>query len=138
MAEKTSAIEKSAPQSVEVRPDHTPWANGWTYRPNVDVIDSPEEYVIFADVPGATREAIDIGFEDGVLSITARVPDRYRNLGDARVRHREFGIGNFHRRFEFGDAVDPDNAAAECRDGVLAVRLPKKAESRRRRIPVHS
>lgn len=46
------------------------------YRPNVDIYELPEELVVLADVPGTSNDQIDINFEDGILTIHAKVTQR--------------------------------------------------------------
>ncbi len=69
--------------AIQISPCTAPARNGadsnsatWTYRPRVDIVDRPEEVVIFADLPGCTRESIQVGVERGVLTIDAAVPER--------------------------------------------------------------
>lgn len=107
----------------------------WTYCPKVDIVDRPEEIVIFADLPGCTRESIHLGVERGVLSIDATVPARVPK--SSRWMRQEYGVGNFHRRFGLDDTIDASKASADYRNGVLAVRLPKVGAAIRRTIKVN-
>jgi hypothetical protein len=59
---------------------------GLTFRPNVDICDRGTEVVMVADVPGAGVGRIDVGFDDGVLTVHAAVPPR--PLPGRAVRHR--------------------------------------------------
>jgi HSP20 family protein len=131
MANKNTSIEKSAPQTIQAVP-----RTGWTYRPNVDIFDTSEAIVLQADMPGADNERIEVSFEAGVLSIEAPVTPRTRPAS-ARTLVQEYGIGDFHRRFEVDHtAIDTQNVSAEYRDGVLTVHLPKAQQARRQRVPV--
>ena len=109
-------------------------STGWTYRPNVDIFDTDEELLLIADMPGSTAESIDVSLESGVLTIQAEVEQRTRRSADALMT--EYGVGNFHRRFEIDERIDHDGVTAEYSDGTLTVHLPKDQQSRRRRIPV--
>jgi len=106
----------------------------WTYRPNVDIIDTDVAIEVRADLPGAASESIDVAFEQGILSIEAQVPRRDRESWQ-RVG-TEFGVGNFHRRFQIDANVEPDGINADYANGVLTITLPKKSEAQRRKIPV--
>jgi len=106
----------------------------WTYRPNVDVLDLAEEVRIVADMPGAVREDIQLGFDEGVLTIQAPVPPRVP--AGARWLSQEYGVGGFHRRFAVDDTVDPEAITAEYVRGTLTVHLPKRTGARPRQIPV--
>ncbi|MCL4210407.1 MAG: Hsp20/alpha crystallin family protein [Phycisphaeraceae bacterium] len=127
--------------AIQTSPCTAPARNGadsnsatWTYRPRVDIVDRPEEVVIFADLPGCTRESIQVGVERGVLTIDAAVPARTPK--SSRWMRQEYGVGNFHRRFGLDDTIDASKASADYRNGVLAVRLPKTGAAVRRTIKV--
>lgn len=62
-------------------------------------------------------------------------PDEYEGL---KPLHVEYGVGGFYRRFTLGEAIDRSNIQAEVRNGVLAIRLPKAAQARPRRIEVQA
>lgn len=108
--------------------------SSWHYRPDVDIVETDENYRIVADVPGADREAIDIAFEDQVLTLDVKVKPRYPERNE--FASREFGVGNYHRRFRIGDDVDVEKIDAEYSQGVLNVVLPKKHTAKRRTIQV--
>lgn len=108
----------------------------WTYRPNVDIFDTPEGLLLVADLPGADAETIDVSMESGILTLQASVVPRPRAA--AQCCTHEYGVGGFHRRFEIDDTIDAEAVTAEYREGTLTVRLPRAAQARRRRIPVSS
>ncbi len=132
MAAET-AIQTTNPRAIEVN-NGTSRQFSWTYRPNVDIFDTPDELLLMADIPGADPESIDVSMESGVLTIQADVAPRRR--GAAQCTVHEYGVGGFHRRFEIDESIDTEAVAAEYRDGSLRVRLPKAQQARRRRIPV--
>ena len=106
------------------------------FHPGVDVIETSQEYLIHADVPGASAEGIDVNFEDGVLRVKAAVPSR-RTL-HSRVLFREYSIGDYERTFKVSGHVDADHISAELKQGVLTLRLPKADAVKPRKITVHS
>ncbi len=110
--------------------------SGNYYRPNVDIVEKPEELVVLADVPGASGDHIDIHFEDGVLAIHARV--RSRQPGETNYLLREYGVGDYYRTFRVSEAVDSSKIAAEYTDGVLTLHLPKAEAAKPRKIRVKS
>lgn len=111
-------------------------APAWTYRPDTDVIETPEAYLIVADIPGAAPEGVGVTFEDDLLTIEARTQRSFPE--GAEFRRQEFGVGNYHRRFAIGDRIDAENIGAEYAHGVLTVRVPKCGRAQRRQIPVRS
>ena len=106
---------------------------GLTYRPNVDIADCGDSLVLIADIPGSSAEAIDVRFEDGVLSIDAAVLPR--PAAGTTVR-REYGIGGYRRSFQLGDGFDGGQIEAGYQHGVLTVRIPRLAAVQPRTIPV--
>lgn len=119
-----------------VAPERGPTAPaGLTYRPNVDICDCGSEVLIVADVPGAAPDAIDVSFDDGVLSVHAAVAAR--DL-PGRTLRQEYGIGDFRRSFRLGDGFDASLISAECRRGVLEIHVPRLAAVRPRKIEVRS
>lgn len=129
-----TAIETRKPQHIRIQ-EPMDWS-GWTYRPDVDVIDDDDSFQIVADVPGALQDHINVTFDESVLTIEARVARR--QPARSEFQRQEFGVGNYFRRFHVGEGVDPEKIGASYRDGVLMVTLPKTAGSVRRRVPVNA
>lgn len=122
-----AARERSAPEPT------IPAREAPTYQPVVDVCDRGAEVTIVADVPGARADGIDVSFDDGVLTVHATVPPRSL---PGRAVAREYGIGDFRRAFRLGEGFDAAQITAECRAGVLTVRVPRLAAVRPRKIEV--
>jgi len=106
-----------------------------TYQPNVDIRDTGEAVIFDADIPGASPEGIDVGFEEGVLSVQAAVPPR--DLPGRPVR-QEYGIGNYRRSFRLGEGFDASQITADYARGVLTVRVPRLAAVRPRKVEVRT
>ena len=104
-----------------------------TYRPNVDIRDCGSEVLLVIDMPGAKADGIDVAFEEGVVSVHAKVPPR--SLPGRQVS-QEYGIGDYRRSFRLGEGFDASLIAAEYRKGVLTVRVPRLAAVRPRKIEV--
>lgn len=104
-----------------------------TFVPRIDIWEGDEELVLHADMPGVKPENLDIRFENRELSIHGKICPRY---SDVEVTYAEFAIGDFHRTFSIGEAIDVDKISAEMSDGVLILRLPKSEKVKPRRIQV--
>lgn len=111
-----------------------PTRHGWVYLPNVDIVELPDELLLMADIPGARPEDVDVHYERGTLAVQCRVAERQAN--ETRYLHREYGVGDFGRRFEVGDGIDASGIRAELSNGVLTLHLPKTAAIKPRRITV--
>jgi HSP20 family protein len=110
-------------------------ADSWA--PPIDVYEAPDRYVISAEVPGLTREEVDIGIEDLRVTIRGQRMERVTAGGDVVHYHQiERGHGAFARTFEFAEKIDADGVKADLRDGVLTIILPKAPVVPPRRIDV--
>jgi len=136
MTENTTKEMTRSEQQLEVKTEPTGEINTseWTYRPNIDILESDKAYQILADLPGTEKEAIDLSFEDDMLTIEAAVSPRMTD--DCEYMLREFGIGNFHRRFKISEDIEVNDILADYTNGVLTVTLPKKQSAQRRQIEI--
>lgn len=105
------------------------------YVPKFDIWETDEELTLCGDMPGVSAGDVDIRFESGQLIVHGKVPPR--QLG-AQFLYCEYGIGDYYRSFTIGEAIDPKKIAADLRDGVLTLHLPKTEDVKPRRIKVHS
>ena len=94
---------------------------GW--KPPVDLLETPDGYVIRAELPGVKREDLQIELHDGRLTLSGVRRDRE---GTCEQYHRiELGHGSFTRTFQLPVPVDAERITADLRDGVLTVSCPK-------------
>ncbi len=107
---------------------------GACYRPNVDILELPEELLVQADVPGASPEDIDIDFKDGMLMIHAKIKPRQEP--NTQYLLREYGVGDYWRSFQVSEVIDSNKITAEYNDGLLTLHLPKAEAARPRKISV--
>lgn len=96
-----------------------------TTAPRVDVLETENEFLLFADLPGVKPEDVDIRYEKGELTLHGR-----------RATVRETEAAGYHRTFAVADTVAADQITAELKNGVLAVKLPKVEAVRPKRITV--
>lgn len=104
-----------------------------TYCPRFDIWENNDETVLYGDLPGVMPEDLEVCFENPVLTIHGKVSPRHSDL---KVLHGEYGIGDFHRTFTIGEAIDTEGISAELRNGVVTVHLPKSEKVKPRRIEV--
>lgn len=103
------------------------------FAPAVDIFDRGEEIVLVADMPGVPSEGTEVHLDRGTLSIRGRVTQEPLA---GRWTLQEFRVGDYVRSFTVGEEIDPAGIAAELKNGVLTLRLPKAAEKKPRRIEV--
>jgi len=105
-----------------------------TYSPNVDILETKDDLLLVADMPGVKSDSVDIHFENGELYLHGHVGDR--QPGDQRYLLREYGVGDFYRVFQISEQIDAEKITAEYHAGVLTVRLPKVEAVKPRKILV--
>jgi HSP20 family protein len=128
------ATDVNVNQTEENRAERT--RTGQYYRPHVDILERSDELVLVADMPGVKSDAIEINFEDGVLTIEGTVEPRYKD--NVSFLHCEYGLGNFYRTFRVSEQIDSNRIHAEHGNGVLTLHLPKVEEARPRKIAVNT
>ena len=107
-----------------------------TWAPPVDVFETEQhDLVLRAELPGMSREDIDVTIEHGVLTIKG-TKARATDVKDEQYRRVEGNYGAFSRTFSLPDTVDAGRVSAEYKNGVLTVKLPFRAESKPRSIAV--
>lgn len=106
-----------------------------TWTPAVDVIEDKEKIIVRAEVPGMKRDEIGIEYSDGVLSL--RGERSFEKTSEERNYHRiERSYGSFVRTFTLPRGVDQERIAAEYRDGILEITVPKREEAKAKRIEI--
>jgi HSP20 family protein len=106
---------------------------GWA--PPVDIEEQDDAYVIEAEVPGVTKDDVNIELVSNELMITGEIKERER---EGILRKRTRRVGRFEYRVRLPEQVDPNNVEAKLTNGVLSVRVPKHEQAERRRIQVKS
>jgi HSP20 family protein len=105
--------------------------------PAMDLVETEDHLVLRADLPGLSRDDVEIEIKDGVLTVAGerRADHEEKSEGFYRV---ERAFGRFSRSLTLPDGVDADSVAAEFEDGVLEVRIPKPEERKPHRVQIGS
>ncbi len=104
--------------------------------PAMDVTERENEYVIRMDMPGVARENIDITLADGVLTICGEVKREHEEQSGDRVIREERCYGKLTRSVRLGSHIDDKKVAANYKDGVLELTLPKAEEVKPKKITI--
>lgn len=102
--------------------------------PALNLYETPEAYVLTAEVPGVAPEDLDISLEGS--TVTLRGERKAIHEAEASVHRSERSIGSFQRAIDLPLAIDGEKVEAVHRHGVLTLRLPKAPEHRPRQIQV--
>jgi HSP20 family protein len=101
-------------------------------RPAVNIIEDETGLVLTADLPGASKQSLDVNVEKGIITINAPVS---REM-PGRPVYGEFEWAPYYRQFQLPDAIDQAKVKAEFKNGVLTLRLPKSEAAKPKRIEV--
>ena len=104
--------------------------------PYVDVIDSGNEYIVKAELPGLKKENVHIEVAANELLLIARSDVEKEEKGKTYL-HRERAFSTFRRRIGFGERIDTEKASASMAEGILEIKLPKlepKPEKKTKKI----
>jgi HSP20 family molecular chaperone IbpA len=128
----TQELEPRAKRAVEREPTRSgPW-----FRPDVDILERADEFVVVADLPGVDEKHLNVRLEDGVLFLEA-TPESDPDAGWTPL-HLEYQTGGYQREFAISERIDAGKIHATLRDGVLELRLPKLDRHRPRTIQVQA
>ena len=103
--------------------------------PAVDVYERDDKLSFDVELPGVRADDVELEIEKGVFTLKGE-RKRERELADDGPLRVERSWGRFERSFKLGDAIDPDSASADIKDGVLTVSFEKRAAVKPRKITI--
>jgi len=101
-------------------------------RPAVTIVEEETGLRLTAELPGSSKERIDVHVEKGILTINAPVSPQSKG----RLVYGEFEWAPYYRQFQLPDVIDPSKVKAEFANGMLTLHLPKAEAAKPRRIEV--
>jgi HSP20 family protein len=103
--------------------------------PAMDLLETGDELVLRADLPGLDRDDVNVEIKDGTLTVSGerRAEHEERSEGYYRV---ERASGSFSRSLSLPQGIDADAVNAEFDRGVLEVRIPKPEERKPHRVQI--
>ena len=129
MQDRLSSFFEGAP----VRKGNQTPEIGW--KPLIDVIETDDEYLLKADLPGVSKKELSVTLECGELVIQGTRPAGQLAKG-ATYLYAERPSGSFKRSFELPARADANNIQAEFKDGVLLVHVGKSPDAKPRQIAI--
>ena len=108
---------------------------GQNAAPSVDVVDREDELVVRAELPGFSKDSIDVSVDHNSVTIKAESREESTEEEDNYIR-REMSRGYVSRTVALPTDVASDKATAKLADGVLEITVPKAAASTRQKISV--
>ncbi len=104
--------------------------------PAADMYEKDDALVIQAELPGLTKDDIDVTVRDGRLTLSGERKFE-SEVKDEKYYRCERSYGKFMRSFDLPADVDPDKIEAEFKDGLLKIHIPKLEEKKPKKIAVH-
>jgi HSP20 family protein len=118
------------------QPNQTGRGNGTMRRwlPPMDLVETADQYVLRADLPGLSEGDVNVQLEDNVLTISGeRKAEHEQQEGYYRL---ERAFGAFSRSLTLPDGVDPDSVEAHFDRGVLEIRIPKPEQKKPKTVQI--
>ena len=132
MNDKTQIAERD--QNSGVRRDGDQPARRITLTPAVDIFEDSQGITLWADLPGVTKDKLDVKVHDGHLYIEAEA--NVPTPAGLRLQHAELREPHFARAFTLSADFDSSKIDANLQDGVLKLTIARREEARPRRIEV--
>ena len=108
-----------------------PAPQGWV--PASDLCETTDSYIVTAELPGVARAQVKVEVHDGHLTLHGR---RDARVACEQYHQVERGHGEFSRTFRLPSGIDADKIAADLKDGVLTVVVPKLPGNGPRKVDV--
>ena len=123
-AQHKREVEKKQESTMPVR----------DFVPVTDIFETEQALTVVLEMPGVSKESVEVGVENDVLTITGRIDSsKYEGL---QPLYTEYNIGNYSRSFQISSKIEQEGIKAELKDGVMTLVLPKAEKAMPRRISV--
>ena len=107
-----------------------------TWAPPVDIFENGDNLVLKAELPGMNPDDVEIRVEDNTLYLKGE--RKFEKEVKEQNYHRvERSYGTFTRTFSLPNSIDADKVAANYKDGVLTLTMPKKEEAKPKTIKIN-
>jgi HSP20 family protein len=122
--QKKREVEKKEETTIPAR----------VFLPNADIYETPNELKVVLEMPGIEKDNVEINLEDDMLRVQGRLNlSKYSGL---QPLYTEYNVGHYARSFRLSSRIDQSKIAAEMKNGVLSLTLPKAEEAKPRTIRV--
>jgi HSP20 family molecular chaperone IbpA len=104
------------------------------FAPIADIYETNDALTVILEMPGVEKNNVDVRVEDDILRVNGQLDlSKYKGL---LPLYTEYNIGNYSRNFRLSNKIDQNKIAAELKDGVLWLTLPKAEEAKPRTIEI--
>ena len=105
--------------------------------PTIEVAETPAAVIVKAQVPGVSKEHLQVNVTDTTLTLTGEVQED-KTTEEKNYHQREFHYGAFARTITLPTTVQAEHATAQLKDGVLEVTIPKRQETKAKDVPIQT
>ena len=128
----TQDLQVQKKREVETKEESTIPAR--VFLPNADIYETPNELKVVLEMPGIEKSNVEIRLEDDVLHVEGRLD--LSKYGGLQPLYTEYNVGHYARSFQLSSKINQNKIAAEMKDGVLSLTLPKVEEAKPRVIQI--
>jgi len=130
----TKSQDAQAPKAQDAQAPKTQARDEVALMPPVEVVEDASGITLYADLPGVSRETLNLRVEADTLTIEGemalQVPEGMQSS------HAEVSIPRYRRAFTLSKELDPDKVTAELKHGVLKLRIPKAEHAQPRKVEI--
>ncbi|MCE5262671.1 MAG: Hsp20/alpha crystallin family protein [Deltaproteobacteria bacterium] len=110
--------------------------NKKVYVPKVDIIETGDAMVMYADIPGADEKSVEVTLEKNILTLSGTVAPQ--EFPGRSIAYSEYDVGDYERVFTISDEVDRERIEAVVKNGVLRLTLRKAPQAEVKKITVRT
>jgi HSP20 family protein len=129
--------ELQTKQKREVQQEGEPTKPMKQFIPAVDIYEDDTSVTLIAEMPGISKNGVEVKLDDGSLSIVGSTPNDNEMEGKA-VLLQEFDTGNYIRKFTLSETIDQDKIEALMAEGILKLVLPKIQPAKPKKIEIRT
>jgi HSP20 family protein len=105
------------------------------WAPSVDISETPEAFIVKAELPEVKKDDVKISVDDGMLRIEGERKQE-KEEKNKKFHRIERSYGTFLRTFSLPDNIDETKIQAEFKDGMLSVSLPKSPKPAQQSVQI--
>lgn len=132
--ENSAVAPRDAREASAQQPASRARAAEMAIRPSVDIFEDSDGITLEADMPGVSKDRLTVRIDGDTLVLEGQV--RFDLPEKSEALYADLRSSSYRRNFVLGRELDSGNIQAQLKDGVLKVRIPKRAELRPRKIEV--
>ena len=104
------------------------------FLPVADIFETEEALTVVLEMPGVSKENVEVSVENDVLTIHGRID--YSKYEGMQPVYTEYNIGHYLRSFQISSKIEQNAITAQLKDGVMTLVLPKAERAKPRKVKV--